>query len=194
MMTVRHVGLAEMMIAQVVVAVLIAMIDQVAVLVVMTIGLHVVLVVMTVGLHAVAVLIVMIALVAVRVEMMTVRHVGLVAMTTGLHAVAVLIVMIVVRAVTSTAKTHVLRLNESQMKSAAVPVDVAQPEKCRIRQSVHAKTGLMKAPHAQHVAQLAFAQRQRARLKRVAARKCVHSIPWWKSSSGPLVNEPLFAR
>jgi hypothetical protein len=143
----------------------------------------VVLVVTMTGLHVAAVLIVMIAQIVVLVVMMT-----------GLLVVAVSIVMIVVRAVTSTVKTHALQLNESQMKSVAEPVDVAQPEKCRIRQSVHVKTGLTKAPHALRVVQLAFAQRQRVRLKRVAARKCVHSIPWWKSLSVPLVNELLFVR
>jgi hypothetical protein len=145
----------------------------------------------------------MIALVVVRVVMMTghlvvaaltVTSVVLVVMMIVHRVVAVSIAMIVVLAVISTVKTHVLRLSESQMKSVAVPVDVAQLEKCRIRQNVHVKTGLMKVQHVQHDVLPAFAQRQLARRKRVAARKCEHSIPWWKSSSVPLVNELQFVR
>jgi len=137
--------------------------------------------------------VVLIVMIAVHVAMMT-DHLVAVASTvmTVLLVVAVSAVTTVVHVATSIARTPVLPRNASQTKLVAAPVDVAQPERCQIRQNALAKTGLTKDQLVQHVALQVFVQKQRVVRKRADARKFAHLIRWSKSLSVPLVHAPLF--
>jgi hypothetical protein len=173
----------------------------VAVLIVMTV-VHVVMmtdrlvvhVVMMTDLLVVAVLTVTTVQVVVHVVMMTVQVVVAALTVTTVHLVAaVLIVMTVVLVATLIAKTRAQRRNVSLMKLAVAPVDVAQQGRCRIRQSDHVKTGLMKARHGQRDAPQVCVRKRQEKRKRVAAKKFERSTLLLKSLNVRLVNAHQFA-
>jgi hypothetical protein len=174
--------LVVMMTAQVVVAALTVMTDLLVVHVVMMTDLLVVHVVM------------MTDLLVVLVVMMTAQVVAAVLIVMTVHLVAaVLIVMTVVLVATLIAKTRAQRRNVSLMKLAVAPVDVAQQGRCRIRQSDHVKTGLMKARHGQRDAPQVCVRKRQEKRKRVAAKKFERSTLLLKSLNVRLVNAHQFA-
>jgi hypothetical protein len=166
---------------------------EAAVLIVTTVRVVVHVVMMT-DLLVVAVLTVTTVQVVVHVVMMTVQVVVAALTVTTVHLVAaVLIVMTVVLVATLIAKTRAQRRNVSLMKLAVAPVDVAQQGRCRIRQSDHVKTGLMKAQHGQRDAPQVCVRKQQEKRKRVAAKKFERSTPLLKSLNAQLANAHQFA-
>jgi hypothetical protein len=133
-------------------------------------------------------------LLVVLVVMMTAQVVAAVLIVMTVHLVAaVLIVMTVVLVATLIAKTRAQRRNVSLMKLAVAPVDVAQQGRCRIRQSDHVKTGLMKARHGQRDAPQVCVRKRQEKRKRVAAKKFERSTLLLKSLNVRLVNAHQFA-
>jgi hypothetical protein len=145
----------------------------------------------------VAVLIVTTVQVVVHVVMMTDLLVVAVLTVTTVHlvvaALTVTTVQVVVLVATLIAKTRAQRRNVSLMKLAVAPVDVAQQGRCRIRQSDHVKTGLMKARHGQRDAPQVCVRKRQEKRKRVAAKKFERSTLLLKSLNVRLVNAHQFA-